>query len=338
MFPHKIINAGPDNNKRILSYFRGEGEGFVQVGDQKWTFPAEYERSAADIYQFSPRPDDVWIMTFPRSGTTLCQELIWLLKNNLDTKKSAEIDIHAKAPFLEFSILRGPRLIQETMKLNADNSAAIDLLKKIFRPEFETAAELANPRIIKTHLPFCLLSPTLLPTSKVIYIARNPKDVIISCYHHNKLFKLNHHEYCGDLKTYWQFFKDNLVCYSPYWEHLKQAWTHRYHPNMLFLFYENLSKDRFSEIKKIAKFLDVNYSDDQLQQLVNFMEINNFKQRVRIKSDSVEIKGIIADHTEEFIRNGKVNGGDPELTPELSKEIDEWTAAHLQNTDLRFPE
>lgn len=64
-------------------------------------------------------------------------------------------------------------------------------------------------------------------------------------------------------------------------------------------------QDRFSEIKKIAKFLDVNYSDDQLQQLVDFMEINNFRQRVRIKSDSVEIKGIIADHTEEFIRNGK---------------------------------
>lgn len=35
---------------------------------------------------------------------------------------------------------------------------------------------------------------------------------------------------------------------------------------------------------------------------------------------------------------GKVGGGDPELTAELSREIDEWIEVQLQNTDLRFPD
>ena len=28
--------------------------------------------------------------------------------------------------------------------------------------------------------------------------------------------------------------------WSPYWKHLKEAWENRDHPNLLFLFYEDL--------------------------------------------------------------------------------------------------
>lgn len=34
------------------------------------------------------------------------------------------------------------------------------------------------------------------------------------------------------------------VVYSPYWEHVKQAWDKRGHPNFLFLFYEDLLQVR----------------------------------------------------------------------------------------------
>ncbi|RXG53461.1 Sulfotransferase 1C4 [Armadillidium vulgare] len=37
-----------------------------------------------------------------------------------------------------------------------------------------------DPRIIKSHLPFSLLSPSLLETCKVIYMARDPRDVVVS--------------------------------------------------------------------------------------------------------------------------------------------------------------
>ena len=30
------------------------------------------------------------------------------------------------------------------------------------------------------------------------------------------------------------------AAWSPYWEHLKEAWARKDHPNLLFLFYEEL--------------------------------------------------------------------------------------------------
>lgn len=61
----------------ILSFFNkninimkmaGERTGFVQVGPQKWFFPSKYAKEAENIYNFPVRKDDVWIVTFPRSG------------------------------------------------------------------------------------------------------------------------------------------------------------------------------------------------------------------------------------------------------------------------------
>ena len=33
-----------------------------------------------------------------------------------------------------------------------------------------------------------------------------------------------------------------LVLFSPYFAHVLEGWSHRNHPNMLFLFYEELKK------------------------------------------------------------------------------------------------
>ncbi|KAB7497853.1 hypothetical protein Anas_13726 [Armadillidium nasatum] len=63
-----------------------------------------------------------------------------------------------------------------------------------YNPKDGTFLQLAelteDPRIIKTHLPFSLLSPSLLETCKVIYMARDPRDVVVSYYHFSKLFNV----------------------------------------------------------------------------------------------------------------------------------------------------
>lgn len=56
----------------------------------KWqTFPAHVVPTAfIDDYEraklFKVYEDDVWLIGFPRSGTTLMQELLWLLVNDFD--------------------------------------------------------------------------------------------------------------------------------------------------------------------------------------------------------------------------------------------------------------
>ena len=57
-------------------------------------------------------------------------------------------------------------------------------------PHLEAIDTMPSPRVIKSHLPFYLLPPNFLDTCKVVYVARNPKDVIVSFYYHHKLMKM----------------------------------------------------------------------------------------------------------------------------------------------------
>ena len=69
---------------------------------------------------------------------------------------------------------------------------------------YSNCAEILNDqdqrRFIKSHLPLSLLPPNLLSTAKVIYVARNPKDAMVSFYHHHRL--IESHGFIGDLPTF----------------------------------------------------------------------------------------------------------------------------------------
>lgn len=115
---------------------------------------------------------------------------------------------------------------------------------------------------------------------KVVYVARNPKDVIVSYFHFHKL--MNQHKFTGDLDSFAEYFMNDkgtfqtvmslknwsfhavmlmsstqttelvnnylfllLVYSSPYFPHLLDAWTKRHHPHLLFIFYEDLKRVRF---------------------------------------------------------------------------------------------
>lgn len=69
----------------------------------------------------------------------------------------------------------------------------------------------STPRFIKTHVPMSFLNPNLLETAKMVYVARDPRDVVVSCYHHAKLFKL--YDLQGPFKDFWTLFYKHLCMY-----------------------------------------------------------------------------------------------------------------------------
>lgn len=60
-----------------------------------------YEKYSQQIYNLKITKDDIWIVTIPRSGTTLTEELVWLICNNLDYETALKIPLVERVPFLE---------------------------------------------------------------------------------------------------------------------------------------------------------------------------------------------------------------------------------------------
>lgn len=45
--------------------------------------------------------DDMWVVTFPKCGTTWTQEMVWLVNNDLNYEKALEVNLNDRFPFLE---------------------------------------------------------------------------------------------------------------------------------------------------------------------------------------------------------------------------------------------
>lgn len=52
----------------ILKYYPCYTRGLITIGKKKWCMIRQFLNIGEEIYNFEPRSDDTWIVTFPRSG------------------------------------------------------------------------------------------------------------------------------------------------------------------------------------------------------------------------------------------------------------------------------
>lgn len=78
--------------------------------------------------------DDVWVVTFPKCGTTWTQEMSWMIGHNLDYKTSLETKLDERFPFIEYveSVLT-----RQSSKLTQILCGELDLTSYKIRVNFE---------------------------------------------------------------------------------------------------------------------------------------------------------------------------------------------------------
>ncbi|XP_046437572.1 sulfotransferase 1B1-like [Daphnia pulex] len=308
------VEVNGDLKEHFTNY---EQHGLMKSEPGGFLLTDEYARHAKEISRFQPRSDDVWVVTFPKCGTTWTQELVWMILNNCDPIGS-KAPLIVRSPFLEFPYMIGSCLPPEHSKM-------LITLDKV--------EQMPSPRVIKSHLPFYLLNPKLLDTCKVVYVARNPKDVIVSYFHHHKLIQF--HNFTEDVEKFARYFMDDELLFSPFFPHIIEAWNKRHNPNMLFLFYEDLKKDLLGEIKKVATFLDKSLSEEQLKNLKEHLKFDTFSKNESVNMEMAKkLGGFNPDG--HFIRKGKTGDWKNHFGPEVNKKIDEWMEKNLSGTDLQF--
>ncbi|XP_063620495.1 luciferin sulfotransferase-like [Cydia splendana] len=334
-FPLEIRDVEPKLGAELMKYFTGEHTGFVRVGPKGYFLPDKYKQEALNIYTMEVRPSDIFVASYPRSGTTWTQELVWMVANDLDYEKSNAIPLTERYPFLEFSIFVHPVMKARFHEENSHSPEKLRLLELVSQPGTEQLAENTSQRFIKTHLPISLLPPTLLDKGRMVYVARDPRDVAVSFYHLNRLIRTQ--GYVGDFKMYWNFFINDLHHWTPYFEHLKEAWQKRHHPRMLFLFYEELTKDLPAAVRRVAAFLDKQYSDEEIAKLCEHLSIDSFKNNKSVNYDVMKELGILIPGEQGFIRKGKAGGWRDYFDEEMTQQADRWIADNLKDSDFRFP-
>jgi len=289
----------------VEGLYRGEPGGFVLT--------QRYAETADDYVNFPLKDEDVWVVTFPKCGTTWTQEMVWMITHDCDPEASKQ-PLFQRSPFIEYSTLTQGMTDEEAAEQRRD--LQLDAL--------------ASPRVIKSHLPLYLLPPKLVDTCKVVYVARNPKDVIVSFYHHHRLIPL--HDYHGDFEEFANYFLNDEIYYSPFFPHILEAWAKKDHPNFLFLFYEDMKSDLQGEIDKVCKFLGKTLSEEQRGRLLSHLKFDNFSKNPAVNAESE------FGHRQKgsFIRKGKTGDWKNHFSSELNDRVDEWIRKNLESSDLKF--
>ncbi|XP_055611864.1 luciferin sulfotransferase-like [Uranotaenia lowii] len=250
---------------------------------------------AHELHQFEVKPDDVWVVTYPKNGTTWAQEMVWLICNDLNFETALNTHLRQRSPFFEISTL------------DKDRSNTVEFLK--------TAP---SPRIIKTHFPVALL-PTQIWTMKpkIVHVKRNPKSVAVSYYHHSRMA-----HYKGSLDQFIQSFKKDLEYYSPYHSHVIEYYELQNYENILYLSYEDMKRDLRSSVLRTCQFFGKTYTDEQIEQLCQHLSFDSMKA-----NDNVNYKDFGGG---KFMRQGSADGWKRELNADQIAEIDRWTESVVE--------
>ncbi|TRY80471.1 hypothetical protein TCAL_13353, partial [Tigriopus californicus] len=292
----------------------------TQVMPGRIILPKTYEEDAKRIYNMELRPDDIWIVTYPKCGTTWTQESVWQLVN-FDLNSNIPFD--ARTPFLEFGHI-----------MKSSGAFEIKVGSKEPPPEMFTdlvsfIGKMQSPRVIKTHIPLELLPPKLVETCKVVYVCRNPKDTCVSYFHHSAIGKPVYKLY-GNFEDYSELFFNGRLVYGDYWQHLKSGWALRGHENFKFIWFEDMKQDHKAGLKDLAQFLGYERTEEELDTLVKHLTIDNMRNISVAKARNDYEKEFLA----KFFRKGQVGDWSNYFQGETLQKWNEWIKKHLEGTDI----
>jgi hypothetical protein len=183
-------------------------------------------------------PDDTFVVSFPRSGTTLMRMLLWQILTDGNINFTHICDV---SPFFER-----------------------DLLARHIRG-VDTIASLPHPHIIKSHLAYSLIPKG---PGRYIYVMRNGLDVAVSFYHQATRRP-------GFRQSFPAFFAALLEGDIPigndtvgtWFEHVGTWWQNERMLSVLYVTYEDLIADFLFQARRVATFCNVTLSEREWERV-----------------------------------------------------------------------
>lgn len=228
-------------------------------------------------------PDDVFLVSYPRSGNTWTRFLL----GNL---------LYPDAP-VTFSNIESR-------------------IPEIYFNRDRVLRELPRPRMLKSHESFQPHYP------HVIYVVRDPRDVAISFYHHNVKARNITDDYplnsfvprfiAGEFDQRFGSWRDNVLS----WVSLRGE-----NPNFMMLRYEDMKRDAAGALLHVVAFLEhcsfrkIDSSPEALRQAIELSS----PERMRTLEKEEAANWVLTKSTRSdkpFVRTAKAGGWKSQLAPE----------------------
>nr|XP_003225300.2 PREDICTED: sulfotransferase 1C2 [Anolis carolinensis]XP_016851665.1 PREDICTED: sulfotransferase 1C2 [Anolis carolinensis]XP_016851666.1 PREDICTED: sulfotransferase 1C2 [Anolis carolinensis] len=272
-------------------------------------YPKETGMYWEEIQNFKARPDDLLICTYPKAGTTWMQEIVDMIQHGGDPEKCARAPIYQRSPFVGCSFL-----------ISIPTS-----LEKI--------DAMPSPRTLKTHFPVEHLPPSFWDQKcKIIYVARNAKDNMVSYFHFHNMTSIIPDS--GSWDEFMENFIAGKVCWGSWFDHVQGWWKAKDRHPILYLFYEDIKEDPAREIQKIAQFLGIDLSASVLNRIVQHTQFENMKTNPLVNYST--LPSLFDLTVSPFMRKGIVGDWKAHFTVAQSEQLDNICAQKLACNDLTF--
>ncbi|XAR51617.1 hypothetical protein NMG60_11006294 [Bertholletia excelsa] len=194
----------------------------------------------------------------------------------------------------------------------------------------------SQQRLFRTHVPYEML-PESVKTSgcKIVYVTRNPKDVVVSLWHfmneRNKALDLP----LTPLEEIFENFCRGVHLFGPFHDHVLRYWKEsvKRPEKILFLKYEEMKRDPAGEVKKLAKFLGRNLEREEVEKVLWRCSLERLKNlEVNKNGDEPWVK----IPKKAYFRLGVAGDWKNSLTKEMEEQLDDITRKKLQGSGLHL--
>uniref|UniRef100_A0A0E0LH54 Sulfotransferase n=1 Tax=Oryza punctata TaxID=4537 RepID=A0A0E0LH54_ORYPU len=318
-----IISSLPSNPKMHLNCYQGA---WVQ---RTWV-PGII---AIQRGHFTPRHGDVVLVSPPKCGTTWLKALAFA---TMARRVHPPPPAAAAAAAADVDAQQHPLL-----RLNPHD--CVPFMEKLFAAGLGSRMDaLPSPRLMATHMHHSLLPTSISdnPDCKIIYICRDPKDMLVSMWQFARRI-------LPELQFYNVF---ELACEGrclsgPIWDHILGYWNaSKTSPeNVLFLRYEEMLQYPNDNVRKLAQFVGQPFSPDEeeagvvmdIVRLCSFEKMKNLKVN-EADSSPIQVPRNTTFANDSFFRRGGAGDWTNHMTPEMAGRLDAIMNEKLHGTGISF--
>ncbi|KAL4219455.1 hypothetical protein ACF0H5_022034 [Mactra antiquata] len=265
---------------------------------------ADIGKNLKAIKQLKHRPDDIILVTYPKSGTHWMSNLLYMMTSDGPIDKKSTIEV--------------PHLLLDIKQL--ENQKA--------------------QRIMHTHLKFDRLPTEHVENGGIIILTvRNPKDVAVSLHYYSTgSVGINSQlSWSAQLK----YFMEGKVRFGSIFEYLRH-WnhvirTHNY-PKILVVYYEELKKKPVDVVRHIQNFLGLKLNDERINDIIARCSLERLKRDSNDRHKRHEPLSAVVNKENKTVvyRKGVIGDWMNHFTVAQNIEFDELMKNKLSDTMFKF--